>query len=321
MSGEAMADRSDPSRKRQPSLCLLTISHAPDVERFALLRHSLELFAPGFEHVAVVHTEDLPLFSARFGGSPRLRLLPTAAVLPAKVERQRRFWGGRPGRWLRHLEWRIPSHARLYSGWKLQQIAKIEAAAELSADAVMFLDSDTFLTHPLVHGDVFDGEGRLHLRECPAETYEDFAFEVGRQILFRGRLTDRAEAFNYILPTPRFLTRTAATLRSALREMHKDWVQTYYRTDFPAEYNLLGHVARAIEGYAGYAPDPRNRDDWGYDVKFPEQLEPAIALCEQEQGRRQFFLVQSNMRMPPADYVPRLRRMIEALARRQPAAG
>ena len=92
MSGEAMADRSDASRERRPSLCMLTVSHAPDVERFALLRHSLELFAPGFEHVAVVDTEDLPLFSARFGGSPRLRLLPTAAVLPAKS------WGAHASR-------------------------------------------------------------------------------------------------------------------------------------------------------------------------------------------------------------------------------
>ncbi len=307
-------------RKQRPSLCLLTISYAPDLERFALLRHSLDVFAPQFEHVVVVDTEDLPVFSARFSGNRHLRLLPTAAVLPVKVERQRRFWGGRPGRWLRHLEWRIPSHTRLYSGWKLQQIAKIEAAAQLSADAVMFLDSDTFLTHPLTHGDLFDSEGRLYLRECQAETYEDFAFEVGRQILFRGPLSDRAEAFKCILPAPRFLTRTAVALRTALRAMHKDWVQTFYQTPFPSEYNLLGHVARAMERYAGYAPDPRGRDDWGYEVKHPSKLEPTIQQCEQEQGRRQFFLVQSNMRIPPADYMPRLKHMIDAFALHQPAA-
>jgi|GEM_PF-1515089 len=317
MAGSIAAERMSPGERNHPSLWLLTLSHAPDIERFALLRHSIELFAGGFEHVAIVDTQDLPLFAGRFGGSPRLRLLPTAAVLPAKAERQRRFWGGRWGRSLQRLEWRVPSHARLYSGWKMQQIAKIEAAAQLGCDAVMFLDSDTFLTHPLTREDVFDGDSRLYLRELPAETYEDHAFEVGRQILFRGRLTDRAAAFNCILPAPRFLTRTAVALKTAMQTMHKDWVGAFYRTGFPSEYNLLGHVVRAMEGYDGYAADPRGSDSWGYEVKLPDQLEATIALCEQEHGRRQFFLVQSNMGLAAADYAPRFRRMIDAFASRR----
>ena len=40
-----------------PSICLLTPSYIGDLEQFAILRRSINVFAPGLPHLAIVHTE------------------------------------------------------------------------------------------------------------------------------------------------------------------------------------------------------------------------------------------------------------------------
>lgn len=295
-----------------PSICILTLSYAADIERFALLRHSLDAFAAGLEHVAIIDTEDLPLFRQRFAGSPRVRFIPTSSVLPAGAERQRRFWRGFWGRNLQRLEWRARSHARFYSGWKMQQIAKIRAAARLDYDAFVFLDSDTFVTAPIEQADFFDQQGRLLLRQAEAKTYEDFAFEVGRQIFFRKPLTEPALAFNYIVPAPRFRRKTAQLLEAMSESVHEDWIREFYKISFPSEYNLLGYIARDVENYGGYKLEDGSSGRWGYDVKHTSQLIPALEACEEDNGSKAFFLVQSNMKSAIEEYKGRALAMIEA---------
>lgn len=72
------------------SFCYVTPSYLGDIERFALLRASLRLFGAAAPHIAYVDTEDCPAFAQRFRGEPGLAIVPTEAVLPPELERQRR---------------------------------------------------------------------------------------------------------------------------------------------------------------------------------------------------------------------------------------
>jgi hypothetical protein len=298
---------------RQPTLCYMTPSYRGDMERFALLRRSLRAFSPDIPHVVHVDTEDLPMFRDRFGAEPGLSLVPTADVLPAQIESQRRFWRGWQGRLLSRVDWRIRSHGRFYSGWKLQQVVKLIAAAQAEAEAVVFLDSDIFLCGPVGPAAYFEA-GRLRLLETPAETYEDLAFEVSRQLIVGGDLGERARAFNYIHQAPRFLRRTAATLLRHLEALDPRWPEKLFRQPFPSEYNLLGYAARELEQYRDYLVEPSPRAGWVYEVKHREDLEATFETCRQERGRRGFVLVQSNLRMEAASYASAAEALIAELA-------
>lgn len=298
-----------------PSLCYVTLSHAPDVERFALLRHSLRAFSPDIPHVVYVDTEDLGVFRARFGGEPNLRLMTTADILPPRLEAERRFWADWRGWLADRVIWRTGWGQRAYTGWKMQQVAKLLAAARAETEAVVFLDSDLFLCAPVPASAYWDGAD-LRLLETPAANYEDHAFDLSCRLIFREDLLRPAEAFSYIHQAPRFLRRTAATLLERLEAAHRNWPGRFYQEHFPSEYNLLGYAARVFEAYRGYRIETTPPAEWLYSVKAPDQLAPALDDCRREAGRRRFFLVQSNMRLPEHDYIPAARELIDTLAAR-----
>lgn len=294
------------------SLCYMTPSFRGDLERFALLRRSLQLFSPDIPHLAYVDTEDCPLFQKRFGSERNLTIVPSAEILPARVEAERRFWRGRRGWLARRIGWRL-GLSSVFTGWKLQQIIKLEAAARVPFDAVVFLDSDIFLCGRVTERD-FVADGALTLLETPAANYEDMAFEVGRQLLVEGSLQAPVEAFNYIHQAPRFLRRTAMALLDRLSASHKNWHAALLQQAFPSEYNLLGYAARVLDGYRGYRLEMTPRSEWLYEVKERSVLGDQMALCRRERGRRKFFLIQSNMRLPEDDYLRASHALIEDLA-------
>ncbi|WP_270937242.1 DUF6492 family protein [Falsiroseomonas oryzae] len=296
-----------------PSLCYVTPSFAPDIERFALLRRSLALFSPDIPHIAYVDTEDCAQFRDRFGQERNLEIVPTAELLPAAVEAERRFWRSWRGRVAERIGWRLKLGARPFTGWKLQQVIKLEAICRLPHDAAVFLDSDLVLCGRMEAADFF-ADGRLRLLETPAASYEDFAFEIARQILVGAPLLEPARAFNYIHQAPRFLTRTGQALRRHLDSRHTDWRVRFFRESFPSEYDLLGWATRVLEGYVGYHVEDTPPESWVYNVKTMDALDAQLAECRAEGGHRKFILVQSNLRMPVAEYLPRVQALIEDLA-------
>ena len=304
------------SHAQAPSLCYMTPTFARDIEHFALLRRSVRLFSPNIPHLVYVDTEDYQTFVRRFGNEPLLQIIPMADILPPRMERERRFWKSWRGGLADRVNHRVGSHNRLFTGWKVQQILKLEAAARVPFDAVVFLDSDCFFCDTVEPHDFTRG-GDLILLETPATNYEDFAFEVSRQVLTAGSLLEPADAFNYIHQAPRFLRRTAERLLEHLQSRYANWHTALFREMFPSEYNLLGYAARVLEEYRGYQRAITPRQEWLYEVKLPHALDQQIDLCHAENGRRKFFLIQSNMRIPAADYVPRATRMIEHLAQQR----
>jgi hypothetical protein len=122
----------------QNSVALLTPTYERDLPLCALLCESVDRHARSFsKHYLLVPDSDLALFS-RFEG-PQRTVLPASQFLPrwlrplpAIVRRQRRqhWWSFR---------------ARPVSGWHIQQILKIAAAATLPHSRFCILDSDVVL--------------------------------------------------------------------------------------------------------------------------------------------------------------------------------
>ncbi len=295
---------------RGRSVCFLTVSFAQDIERFALLRRSITLFSPATPHHVFVDTEDLGLFRQRFGTEPGLVLHPSSEVLPARIERMRRFWRRFRKPFLAYLGWRFFLEVS-YSGWKMQQIIKLAAAPRMAEDAIVFLDSDAFLCRPLASDDFFAGDDLL-LLETAAETYEDLAYETDRQILVGGGFREPAACFNYIHTPPRFLRRTAARALAHLEATHGNWQSAIFSWAFPSEYNILGWTLRTLERHEGYRHHPAPREQWAYELKDLDRLDAMLETCRAEGGRRGCFLIQSAMR--DLSYLPRARALVEELA-------
>jgi hypothetical protein len=293
-------------------LCYVTPTFARDINRFALLRKSLALFSPDIPHIAIVHSEDFGVFRERFSADRNLQIIPTSSVLPRKLEAARRSLQSWRGYLTQRVAWRS-GLVRPASGWKFQQISKLELITQIPYDVVVFLDSDLTLCGLMNRAD-YVANGRLRLLETRATSYEDYAFEISRQILIGGDLLMAADAFNYIHQAPRFLTRTAKRLKQRLEGTHRDWHRRFIAEAFPSEYNLLGYCARVLEEYDGYLVETRPPAEWMYDIKVHEDLRERLGLCRQEFGQRRFIRVQSNLSIPETEYLPVVANMIEEFA-------
>jgi hypothetical protein len=301
--------------QKNAEISFITPTHARDIERFALLRRSMKMFSCDIPHLVFVDTEDLPLFKERFGTEAGLQLISTEEVLPKRIEARRAMWRSWKGKTLERVGWRLGINARIFTGWKLQQIVKIEALSNLDTSAAAFLDSDMIFCGPVGQDEFIDANNQIRLLETPAVNYEDFAFEVSRQILVGGNLLQPAKAFNYIHQAPRFLRRTGVTLKRHLEKNHKDWYSSFFQQNFPSEYSLLGYAARELEAYAGYKVEGTSQAEWCYNVKFKSDLQSCLDLCKQEAGRRKFLLIQSNLQMPLNEYLPETERLLVALSK------
>lgn len=298
---------------KEISFSFITPTFARDIERFALLRRSMNMFSCRIPHSVFVDTEDISLFNDRFGKEPGIHLIPTKDILPKKIENQRRMWRSWKGKTIERLGWRIGINAKFFSGWKLQQIVKIEALANSNTHAAAFLDSDIIFCGSVGIDEFIDKENNVRLLETTAKNYEDYAFEVSRQILIGENLLRPAEAYNYIHQAPRFLRRTGKTLKKHLEAVHRDWYSSFFHQNFPSEYSLLGYTARQLESYEGYKIE-RDEINWCYNVKSKADLPTYLNLCKKESGIRKFLLIQSNLGLPLEEYLPQTEELIRSLS-------
>jgi hypothetical protein len=162
---------------------LLTCGYRNDIERFTLLRESYERCGVEIPHVAVIQTEDLPLFR-EIPWQRNLTLLTTAQVLPERIERGRltpvrrrrdpRYWIGR----------------RNIRGWWTQQMVKLSSPDFINTPGILSLDSDAFFVRPIHDEDFFSASGRLHFYEAREGITVTNANWLGRTMHFLGVSTD-----------------------------------------------------------------------------------------------------------------------------------
>ena len=291
----------------------LTLTHRGDIERFAVLRRSINLFAPGWRHVAVVNTEDRAAFERRFEADTLLRIVTTKEVLPEWLERRRR----KPGLG-RHL--RRWMYGRPVKGWYIQQLAKIFMLARLQCEAGVFLDSDVFLCRRLTN-EVFFSDGKLRLFRRRATDAEGFAFDISTHIVLGNPLHRVTELYDYIFSPASFRKSTAIALlaefdRRRLSRRSK-WLRRFIKLERPSEYNLLGYAATVLENCAGYELTECEPDLLHHSIRFPEDRARLAAeidrMCERP---KPFALIQSSLGIEPSV----ISEVIERLARIQPPA-
>lgn len=140
---------------REFSFCFMTPTWGPDLGHFRWLRRSLECAGMAeVPHIVVVQTEDVELF--REFAKDGVKLLTTAEVLPASVEQGRVVAARRARRYGRPvIKFCASLNKRFgwcpwvkYAGWQIQQITKLQLAAESGYDIAVVLDSDLLITRP-----------------------------------------------------------------------------------------------------------------------------------------------------------------------------
>lgn len=266
-----------------PSICFITPSHIRDIDRFAVLRRSIQLFAPEVAHLAIVDTEDCRAFRQRFGSQPHLEIISTADVLPASVERGRRKSGPR---WLT---------GRRIKGWHAQQLAKILALADCQHESAVFFDSDVFICRPL-RPEYFYVDGRLKLFRRPAPNAECLDFDISAHEILGNPLHQVTELYDYIYSPCCFRRSSAAALLSELRRRKRSWVRRFLKERRPSEYHLLGYAATVLEAGAGYHLIECNPEELHHSIRFPEDRARFDAEIERMWAQpKPFALIQSNL--------------------------
>jgi hypothetical protein len=292
------------------ALCLLTPSYIGDLEQFAILRRSINLFAPGLPHVAIVHTEDCARFRERFPREANLEIVPTSAVLPAAVELHRRKSGPKwlTGKW-RHGR-------RLIEGWYAQQLAKIFTLAECRYPEAVFLDSDVFFCRPL-EPHFFHVNGRLKLFRCPASNAESIDFDISTHDLLRNPLQQVTGLYDYIFHPACFRKSSAvALLEEFKRRKRSTWVRRFLAQIRPSEYNLLGYAATVIEQCAGYHLIECQPSELHHSIRFQEdRARLAEEIEHMRAAPKQFALIQSTVKLPIAEVARVFECVVEAQQR------
>ncbi len=290
-----------------PSLCFLTPSYRGDIDQFALLRESINFFAPGIPHLAVVHTEDYGRFHRRFRDQSNLEIVRTADVLPRSVERRRRKPGPRwlTGSWL----WgsRIP-------GWHAQQLAKIFALANCRYEAAVFLDSDVLICRAL-EPSYFYVDGRLKLFRQRAVNAETLDFDISTHDVIGNPLHEITQLYDYVFHPACFRRSTAIVLLAELqqrRQTEARWLRKFLRERRPSEYNLLGYAATVLEQCANYHLIECDPAELHHSVRFPEDRTRFAEEMERMLSQpKQFALVQSTLRIDPAQIASFFHRLLK----------
>lgn len=235
------------STNNVPSICFMTPTQVSDLQQFAVLRRSIETFAPGTPHIAIVNTEDYGQIADRFQRDSNLQIVKSADVLPPDVEQRRRK--SEP-RWLTGKR----PHKDLIKGSHAQQLVKIFALAECPYESAVFIDPDVFICRPL-KPDYFYVEGRLKLFRRQAVNAECLDLDISTHEILDNPLhkVQITELYDYIFSPACFRRSSAVRLLAEFEARRRsNWVKRFRAQLRPSEYNLLGFAAMVLEGGAGY---------------------------------------------------------------------
>lgn len=277
----------------RPSICFMTPSYVGDIDQFSLLRQSINEFARGFPHLALVQTEDCRKFRDRFRRETNLEIIPTSEVLPEKVELHRRKSGPR---W---LTGRLRHGRLLIKGWHAQQLTKIFALAACRYDDAVFLDSDVFLCRPL---DLryFYLNGQLKLFRARAMNAESMDFDISTHEILGNPLHQIHKLYDFIFHPACFKRSTALRLLEEFKARGRStWVRRFLAEERPSEYNLLGYSATELERCRGYRLVECSPDSQHHSIRFPEDKDRlAEELKHMQVDPKPFALIQSTLKLP-----------------------
>jgi Family of unknown function (DUF6492) len=287
-----------------PTVAFVTISYGPDRDRCALLRRSMEVFAPTAEHWVVVEGPDLPLF--RSLQDARTTLVTTEEVLPLWLRRMNlRRVGLRSSIWLQ-------ARGRPVRGWLVQQLAKLAVSEQLTADVVVFADSDVVLMRPFNSASVVGPDGRMRLYAHPDAIDERLPNHV-RWHRSAERLLG-VEPIDFPMPdyiaalVPWKRENAAALLARIEATTGRHWLRAVAAASDVSEYVLYGRfVAEVLGEDAGQfvTSSPLCRD---YTATAPLSDGELAAFIDGVVPGEIAISITAKAGMRPADYVEMLER-------------
>lgn len=225
-------------------VALLTPTYRRDLELCTLLCESVDRHVTSFsKHYLLVPDSDVALFS-RFESAHRV-VVPASAFLPSWlrplpsiIQRKRRqFW------------WSL--RAKPASGWHIQQLLKIAAAAALPHQRFCILDSDIvfFRDFDLARFEYPNAIPLLTMRNAVTTDFPRHArwVETSHQLLGLPPTTLPASDFiGHIIFWDQKTVRAMASRIEAVT--HSDWIETLCRIREFSEYMLYGFFAQHDAG-------------------------------------------------------------------------
>lgn len=265
-------------------LHLITVSHAPDLERCRRLCESIDRFdrTQSIQHTLICPHRDLPLFADL--GKRNRRVVSYQDILPRgyrQIPLLKRWWldpGGFPVR-----------------GWMMQQLVKLAAAAQSDAEYIVIVDSDIVFCRP-IDEELFFRDGAIRLVATPLKS-EDKDHTVWQRLSERLLWISPQQQFpNYV---GQLMSWSPDVLRQMLSrvEKHADkpWFKTLGRLITVSEYTLYSNFAQHLyEGRAKHFLDSQaiSLDLWRADdlVRLKEKRLPL-------NNRMIAVLIQSNLQL------------------------
>ncbi len=281
-------------------LHLITVSHAPDVERCHRLCESIDRFdrTQSIQHTLICPHRDLPLFADL--GKRNRRVISYQDILPRgyrQIPLSSRWWldpGGFPVR-----------------GWMMQQLVKLAVAAQSDAEYIVIVDSDIVFCRS-IDEDLFFRDGAIRLVATPLKS-EDKDHVVWQRLSERLLWVSPQQQFpNYV---GQLMSWSPDVVRQMLSrvEKHADkpWFKTLGRLITVSEYTLYSNFAEHLyEGKAKHFLDSEaiSLDLWVAEdvVKLKEKRLPI-------NKRMVAVLIQSNLQLSQTEENTVLQHCTEAL--------
>lgn len=284
-----------------PTALLSTCSFRGDLELCRELCESVDRFVPPeIEHWLIVPARDIELF--RPLASPRRKVLAEDLFVPRGFVKM-----PAPPAWIRR---RMPMLRRDFyltpfsapvRGWIFQQIKKIAATAQATADIVLHVDSDSAFVRPLAM-EHLSRDGKVRLYRDP----QRIELEGHR------RWHQAAARLLGLPPTDwcggEYIDGLVIWRRSVLRSMierieavsGRPWAVALARSPHFAEYILYGVHADKVLGFeaAGVYPEPRSlcHARWSGDFADAADEEDFIRALQPDQV---CCLIQSTLSLSP----------------------
>lgn len=281
----------------EPEANLITCSFRGDLDVCRMLCESVDRFVPEtIPHSLYVPRADIPLFADL--ASPRRTIRAQEDLLPrwfVKLPLPSPEWRRRLRLPRRNMY--VTPYSPLVRGWIAQQIMKIAATAQASAEIVAHVDSDTIFIRPLkLEHLTRDGKVRLFRdpEMVPLETHRVWQEAAGRLL---GLPPSRYYGAEYIDPLVVWRRSVIRRMTARIEEISgRDWRITLARTPHFAEYVLYGVYADQVLGLeeAGLMPEDfsLNHARWSDEFDGPEGLQTFI---DELQPEHVATLIQSTM--------------------------
>jgi hypothetical protein len=276
-------------------VAILTPSYAADFTRCQLLCDSMDALAEGaWRHYILVADHDLALFKALEG--PRRVVITDGALLPSWMKAVKRPFD-RQGRHI-WISGDIRRQIRPLSGWHVQQLRKLSAAANVvDEDTIVMADSDSVFVRPFGIGQFRHGD-EVRLYRKPGAIVETSANRYKHSAWVR----HAAEALG--LPAPTFpaddyINNLVSWRKDRVRELLARIEATsghcfalaLGRAPTLSEYQLYGAFVDGVAGMAGHfaSADALSHTYWSGEAldsrrldSFMSELKPhQVALCVQ----------------------------------------